>query len=141
MFTKLFDWIVGRLLIARSNHPALHAAIFTLFMLPVLAIAFFSYLELRQHSLESGSARRESIAYLEATILKEKFDTLVDLGTSLATRIQIRRFISEGKWDEAVKLLWDVPKNFSYIDNVVLFDPDGTLKELVIPTIPDVRGQ
>ncbi len=109
---------------------------------PVILLAFFSYLYLRadRDLTNLTLSRRESVAYLGASMLAEKLDRLVDIGISLATRVQFRRLIAKGKWSEAVDILESIPKDFPFIDRVFLADPGGTLMA-DMPPLPGVRGK
>jgi PAS domain S-box-containing protein len=78
------------------------------------------------------------VANLAAIVLKEKFDRIIDVGTSLATRVQFRKLIEAGDWDGAIKILERAPTDFSYLDSVALFDPKGTVMA-VTPLTPSIR--
>jgi PAS domain S-box-containing protein len=105
----------------------------------VVAIAAVSYLRLRDELTVREDGRRESIARIASTIVELRFDTAVDVGESLATRIQFRKFIKEGKWWEAVKILESVPRDFPYIERIILADTKGILMADV-PSVPAVIG-
>ncbi len=107
---------------------------------PIILLAFFSYLRADRDLTNLTLSRRESVAYLGASMLAEKLDRLVDIGTSLATRVQFRRLIAKGRWSEAIDILASVPKDFPFIDRVFLADPAGTLTA-DIPALPGVRGK
>ncbi len=108
--------------------------------LPVILFALLSYLRADRDLTNLTLSRRESVAYLGASMLAEKFDRVVDIGTSLATRVQFRRLIANGRWSEAIDILESVPKDFPFIDRIFLADPDGTLTA-DIPALPGVRGK
>jgi len=104
----------------------------------VLLIPIYNWME---HDLTQATlARRETIASLSATVVQERLDHLVDVGRSLAGRIQFRTFIAEGKWGNAVKILESVPSDFPVIERVFLADTDGTLMADT-PELPGVRGK
>ena len=108
-------------------------------VLPVTLIAIYSYVGDYYDLTEAALLRRQSIARLAATALEERFFRLLDVGTSLATRMRFRQLVAEGKWDEAIEILKDVPVNFPFIDRVFLADPAGTLMA-DNPVLPGVRG-
>ncbi|OGC81072.1 hypothetical protein A2943_02055 [Candidatus Adlerbacteria bacterium RIFCSPLOWO2_01_FULL_51_16] len=85
----------------------------------------------------SALSRREAIASLAAVTLKERTDRVIDVGISLATRVQFQKLIEAGKWDEAIKVMERVPKDFPYIERVALFDPQGIF-EAVTPLTPEL---
>ena len=96
-------------------------------------MCFQTFNELDEFTL----SRREAIASLAATTLKEKFDRIIDVGISLSTRVQFQKLVEAGQWDEAIKIMDKVPKNFSYIDTVAIFDPKGRLGA-VTPLTPEI---
>jgi len=108
--------------------------------LPVILFALLSYLRADRDLTNLTLSRRESVAYLGASMLAEKLDRLVDIGTSLATRRQFRVLIAKGRWSEAVGILEGVPKDFPFIERVFLADAGGTLMA-DIPALPGVRGK
>jgi signal transduction histidine kinase len=115
-------------------------AIFLLLLLPVLFIGTFSYLQSYRDLSSDTYARRQALAFLAATALEQKFDRLTDLGVSLATRVRFRHLISQGKWDDAIEILRGVPKDFPFIDRLIISDLKGTLMA-DIPAVPEVKGR
>src|SRR5262249_33709767 len=107
---------------------------------PFILVASFSYVKTNRDLTSFTLARRESVASLAALVLEEKFERLLDIGVSFATRVQFRKLVSEGKWPEAIQILQSVPIDFLFIDRVFLADPEGTLMADV-PALPGVRGQ
>lgn len=65
--------------------------------------------------------RRQSVIYLASTTIKERLDRIVDLGISFATRPRFVDYVSQGNWVEAMSLISQVPKSFSYIERVAFF--------------------
>ncbi|MBI4352869.1 MAG: response regulator [Candidatus Omnitrophica bacterium] len=114
--------------------------LFALLMGPGFLFAFYSYQKAHEELTSFTLSRRGAVAHLVATTLKERLDRLVDIGTSLATRVQLRQFIEEGKWEEAVRILGDVPKDFPFVERVFLADLAGTLMGDE-PELPGVRGK
>ncbi|TSC55429.1 MAG: Multi-sensor signal transduction histidine kinase [Parcubacteria group bacterium Gr01-1014_18] len=102
-------------------------AVLSLIILPLILAAFYvsfqTFRELHNFTL----SRREGFASLAAIMIKEKFDRVIDVGISLSTRVRFQELVEAGKWDEAIKIMEDVPKNFQYIDTVALFDTTGTV--------------
>ena len=106
----------------------------------VIALAVQSFLVVRQELTEAALSRRSAIARLAAVTVQEKFDRLLDVGASLATRVKFRALVTEGNWTEAIKILVDVPKDLPYIERIVLSDARGVLKADV-PSDPSVIGK
>lgn len=117
------------------------AGIFLLIVLPFTIAAIFSYIKIKENLTENIHARRQSIAELSAIILKERFDRLKDISTSIATRVKFRELVEEGKWEDAATRLNDVPKSFPVIDRIILSDTMGILKGNVTEAVPSVLGK
>jgi hypothetical protein len=116
------------------------AILILLIVSPVLFLSAYGYWRMNREFTELIMNRRSAIAHLSAMILKEKFDRILDVGTSLATRVQFRTLIREGKWTEAIKILEKVPADLPYIERVFLTTSDGTLMS-DFPMAEGVRGK
>jgi signal transduction histidine kinase len=106
---------------------------------PISLVAAFNVLKSYHDFTAVTLSERRMIASLAATTLHEKFERLTAIGISLATRVQFRRLIQAGQWDEAVDILRSVPEDFPFIERVFLADPHGTLMADT-PALPDARG-
>lgn len=103
-------------------------------------LALQSYRVVDQELTEAALSRRASVSYLAAAVLAEKFDRLVDIGTSLATRVRFRQLVETGRWAEAVKILREIPRDFPFVDRITLNDLRGILMADV-PEAASVKGQ
>lgn len=115
-------------------------AIFIGVLSPVAIIAIHSYRTTSEELTELALSRKQTIAYLTALVVTERFDRLVDVATSLATGVRFRELVEQEKWAEAADILSDVPQNFSFIDRSLLVDLKGTL-QADSPALPGVRGK
>jgi len=106
----------------------------------VALLALQSYRLIDRELTEAALSRRASLSYLTAAVLSEKFDRLVDIGVSLATRVRFRELVEAGKWDEASRILRSIPRDFPFIDRILLSNLRGTIMA-DIPEVPEVRGQ
>jgi signal transduction histidine kinase len=106
----------------------------------VAAVAVESYRVVDRELTQSALDRRAAVSFLAATILSEKFDRLLDIGVALATRVRFRQLIEAGRWDEAIRILTGVPRDFPFIDRITVNDRDGTLRA-DIPASSDLHGQ
>lgn len=140
MFGQFINRLIQFFFSSHKRPWLIQLLIFGVIVFPFLITSYFKYIETRRDITELTLSRRQSLANLAAVVLKEKLDRIIDVGISFATRVQFRKFIEEGKWDEAVKILERAPKDFPYIDNAALFDPQGTIWA-VTPPIPEVIGQ
>jgi len=52
---------------------------------------------------------------------------MTDVAVSLATPVRFQQLVAAGDWEQAIKLLLEVPKNFPFVDRILLTDPEGTL--------------
>jgi signal transduction histidine kinase len=125
---------------AANDNKLLQVTLLLIIVSPVLLIAVFAYMGAHRDLTQSTLARRQSIAYLAAAALEERFNRLTDIALSLATRVRFRQLVAEEKWDEAIEILRDVRVNFPFIDRVFLADPAGTLMADA-PALPGVRGK
>lgn len=140
MLTRFVDWLVDKFFASPKYRLIIQTSIFLVVISPIVVMSYVGYKDTEEHLTELTLSRRESLAHLASIVLKEKFDRIVDLGVSFATRVQFRKHIEAGRWDEAIKILESAPKDFPYIDTVGLFDPKGTLMA-VTPPIPEAIGQ
>ncbi len=135
-----FTQLVGSVSGTKWRDGLAHLSVFFLLVAPVIFVALFSYQRLQKVLTEQALSRREAVAYLSAATFKGQFDRLTDIAISLATRVQFRQFISEGKWNEAVKILESVPGDFPFIERLFLTDAQGILLADT-PELPGVRGK
>jgi signal transduction histidine kinase len=140
MFNKLIDSLTPFLLKTANKNKWIQVAMGFPIVFPVILIAIFAYHSTYQTLTESALSRRQSLATVASTALEQRFNRLTDVGVSLATRVRFRQLVGQGKWDEAIEILQDVGKDFSFIDRVFLTDPIGTLTSDA-PVLPDVRGK
>jgi signal transduction histidine kinase len=103
------------------------AVIFGTTVLAIVALSAHRYAALDRELTEATLARRASLSTLSATVLTGKFERLVDLGVSLATRVRFRELIAAGRWLEGVQILRRVPDDFEFLDRIFIADPSGTL--------------
>ncbi len=139
MLQRLIDWIIEYGTESRKKKLAVELVLFVLIIAPLTVFFVFGYLRSQEYLTDLTFARRESLAQVASTILQEKFDRLIDVGVSLATRVQFGKLVREGKWEEAVRILEGVPQDFAYIDRIFLADPRGILMADV-PARSAVRG-
>jgi len=137
MLKWLADKVAARL--DRSSRPLL-AAIFLLTLVPVLFIAVGSYVRTSRDLTYSVLSRRQALAYLAAATLKANLDRLMDLGVSLASRVQFRTLVQGRRWDEAIEIMKHVPIDFPYVERIFVVHPNGTLMADT-PSLPNVRGR
>ncbi|MBI2039256.1 MAG: sensor histidine kinase [Candidatus Niyogibacteria bacterium] len=101
--------------------------IFLVVLTPVLILGIVNYFQVREDLTDAAMSRRASIAFLTATLLHERLDRLVDVGTALTTRVRFRELVEAGDWPGAAETLRDAPVNFPYIERIILVDTAGTV--------------
>lgn len=116
--------------------------VFSAVILTLTLIGFaslFSYFRIKNQLESSLFSQRKSIAELSAKILQERFTKAKEIGFSLATRVKFREWVAIGNWEEAIKIMQEVPDNFSFVDRVFLSDTNGVLMA-DFPSLPGVIG-
>ncbi|MBI2013826.1 MAG: PAS domain S-box protein [Candidatus Colwellbacteria bacterium] len=113
--------------------------IFAVILITAAAVMAFYHFENRSKYTEITLERRETVAQLAASNLEERFNRLVDITKSLSTRVQFSKLVSEKKWQEAVEIMQNVPRDFPFIERVFLTDMAGMLTADT-PALPGVRG-
>ena len=106
----------------------------------IVGTAVYSYRDIDEAVTSVALSRRETIAQLTAVTLAEKFGRTLDVAVSLATRVRFRDLVAQGKWNEAIEIMRDVPRDLPHIERLFLADPAGTLKADA-PPLPGVRGE
>jgi PAS domain S-box-containing protein len=136
---SLFDFI-DKIYQKTSGRIIVQIIIFILVLAPIIFIVVLSYTDVKKNLTDSALEKRQTIAHLASTTVYSQLDSLVELGLSLASRIQFRTNITQGKWDQAAALLESVPEDFPRIERVVLFNKEGILMADT-PAAPNVKGQ
>ncbi len=126
--------------VERGGLPSLYGGVFIVIFVPAILLAAYAWVQLGNALTEKALERREAVAELSALTLKERLDRLVDVGQSLATRVQFRNLIARGEWEDAVAILSDIPETLPYIERMFITDLDGTLMA-DHPPLPQVRGK
>lgn len=119
---------------------AFRLLLFSALLLPVVALAGFSLHRINGFLKDQAWMRRQAIAQISATVVKERFDRLVAIGESLATRVQFRKHVEAQDWDAAGGILTEVPVTFSEIERIFVCDIHGVLRTDT-PPIEGVRGK
>lgn len=122
-----------------KNERSIHILTFLAIVLPLLIIEYFSYREFERELLKGVITARQSVASLSSTILKERFDRVQELTVSLSTRVAFSTHVREKRWEQAISILHDVPRNFPFVDRIFLADTLGTLMA-DYPALPNVRS-
>ncbi|MGH7844720.1 MAG: PAS domain-containing protein, partial [Candidatus Binatia bacterium] len=136
----LTDWLTRVLFKKDGNNWPGILAVFLALISPILLLTILTYRQVYGDLTSISLSRRQAIAYLAATSLREKLDRLRDLGIYLVTRVRFRRLVQAGDWKQAIEFLRSEPKDFQFVDRIFLTDVDGVLMA-DIPTLTGARGK
>ena len=114
--------------------------IFLAIVSPVVIMAVYSYIKTQKELTSYTFTQKSYQAHLTAITLNERFDRIVDIAVSLSTRVNMRKLIAQGKWEEAIKILSSIPSDFPFIERLMFADPQGILRADT-PEILAVRGK
>ena len=131
---------IVKLLMSRVRARWGYAIVLSLASAAVIVTAVPSYRAIDRELTDVALSRRAAVAQLATVTLSEKFDHLIDISISLATRVRFRQLVAAGQWAEAIEILRDVPRDLPAIERLFLTDTAGTLTADV-PELPGVRGQ
>src|SRR3990172_12767011 len=102
--------------------------IFLAIVSPVVIMAVYSYIKTKKELTSYTFTQKSYQAHLTAITLNERFDRIVDIAVSLSTRVNMRKLIAQGKWEEAIKILSSIPSDFPFIERLMFADPQGILR-------------
>src|SRR5258706_13407392 len=97
-------------------------------LLVLVAISAYTYSSVREELTDAVTKRRLALAQVAAVTQSERLDRVVDIAVSLATRVRFSDLVAAGEWNAAIQILRGVPGEFSFVDRLAVFDPDGTLR-------------
>ena len=100
---------------------------FLLIVTPVVLMALFSYVRMNRELNNLIYDRRESIAFLVAHSLAERFEDIIKSGRVIVSGQEFRQMIGQERWGDAIESFKDLSRELSYLDRVVLTDPNGRL--------------
>lgn len=118
----------------------IYLVIYLITILPVAAMGTLGYKDASYFLTKLALSKRDSLIKLSTIIITERLDHLVDVGRSLATRVRFRQLISEGNWNEAIKIVQSVPNDFPYVERLFLADPNGT-QTAAYPLLSETIGK
>lgn len=103
----------------------IRAAIFGVIVAPVFVLASYSYARTSRDLTDLTFLRRQAIAYLAAVSLRTKFDGLVTVAETSADNDRVKGLVAQGKWDEALEAVRDMPHNLPYVLILSFYSADG----------------
>jgi len=113
--------------------------LFSSLVLPVLAIAIYSFFQIRQSTYERVTNNSQELAALYKNILEYRLDNIRSIGMGFTDNEHFRGHVANHQWSDAIELLARLPEDFPFIDRVLLMDIQGTLRADV-PSHPDRFG-
>ena len=115
-------------------------AALSLVILPLVFMAVYSSIREFNNQTSFTLERREAMATLGALLIEEKFDSVVAVGVSLASRSMIYQNIEKNNWSEAIKNMESIPQTLPFIDAISLLDKEGVMKAR-FPSAPEIIGK
>jgi len=115
-------------------------ALMAVMLLPLIIISSLNLIWTWHDLTHAAMLRRHAVAELAGVVLKEKLDHLTELGLSLSTRVRFRELVAEEDWQEAIKILDEVPGTFADINRIFLTDTNGVLMAQT-PVAGNTAGQ
>lgn len=125
---KAVNWIISFISESKNKRAIILLFVLLLLLNPLIFSTIIDYAQLDAALSSNLYAEKQNTAILASALFEEKLGRVIDLGVSLATRVQFRRLIEQGQWNEAIKILGEVPNDFRFVDRVFLTDPEGTLQ-------------
>ncbi|MDX1607868.1 MAG: ATP-binding protein [Candidatus Spechtbacterales bacterium] len=101
--------------------------LFLFFALPMITVLIWgAWWVYRDTTLSVVNSQKDS-ALLGRETMQERLEHLIDIGLALAIRDDFVGLVSEGKWEDAVQTMKDIPQDFPYIERVFLANKEGIL--------------
>jgi len=127
MIEKLFE----RYLFILSRHPRKNFFRFlslAVLIFPIVLLMVFNFKNTYAEFSRKLILHKENATELSATIVKERLDSFLNFGKALATRPFLIKYVDEKKWLKATFVLEDVRHVFPFVERIVLFDPEATIR-------------
>lgn len=115
------------LLLEKAQRLPIPVVVFVAVLPLIIASTYLANVQGSRHEIETIT-QKEMAAHMAADLITEKLDRVADVGVALSTRTTFQKDIEAGKWEDALRFMQGVTKDFSYIDLVTLFDTEGTLR-------------
>jgi signal transduction histidine kinase len=120
-----FSW--GKILANTPSRYAFISLVSVILLLPPLVIARLSHEGIKEQLTQYSISRKQNTAKIAALIIKERLERTVDLANSLSTRVQFRKHVAAGAWQEAAKIIERIPFQYDYVERIFVTDPRGTI--------------
>lgn len=102
--------------------------LFSSLVIPVLAIAVYSFFQIRRSTYDRVTNNSQELAGLYKNILEYRLNNMKSIGLGFTDNAHFRGHVVNQQWDEAIELLARLPEDFTFIDRVLLMDIEGTLR-------------
>ena len=112
-----------------------------LLIFPVIVLTFVDYTNTDRDITKSILTERKSLSILSANIIDGNLDRIVDLGISYTTRPRVIEYVEKGDWEGALSIVNHALDLFPYFDRIIIYNPEGVIKDDTPHAIPSVIGQ
>jgi diguanylate cyclase (GGDEF)-like protein len=112
-----------------------------LLIFPVIVLTFVDYTNTDRDITKSILTERRSLSILSANIIDGNLDRIVDLGISYTTRPRVIEYVEKGDWEGALSIANHALDLFPYFDRIIIYNPEGVIKDDTPHAIPSVIGQ
>ncbi|MEK7522133.1 MAG: cache domain-containing protein [Patescibacteria group bacterium] len=110
------------------------------FLLSIIILTAYQYHVATSHFDEMIKSRRETVSYLAASLIGERFNVLKELLTSYGLSRDLRSQVIQNNWDEAINIAREILKVHPDVERVSIFDPKGTFMA-GFPVAAELTGQ
>ncbi|MBF0361196.1 MAG: cache domain-containing protein [Oligoflexia bacterium] len=128
-------------LIATHKRKYLFRSLIVLLLLtPMIALITVEALKSYKDDTHEAYLHKRFAASLAATIVKERLDSIMELGVSLANRPAfVKKIEDDNNWTDSIELLKNIFKDFPIIDRIMVFDTNAVIKNM-LPLVPGNIG-
>lgn len=105
----------------------LSTSIFFIFLLPIVLATLYQYKTASIYFDEMIKSRRETVAYLSASLIGEKFNVLKELITTYGLSRELRSQVIQKNWNGAIDIASEMIKTHPDIERTTIVDSKGTI--------------
>lgn len=115
-------------------------AIFLFFLLPIFFITLYHYQVASNYFNQTMGPNHESVSFLAASLIGEKFNVLKELVTTYGLSRDLRSQVIQNNWGGAINIAREILKVHPDVERISIFDPKGTYMS-GFPVATELTGQ